>query len=332
MVLLTTNHRGEKPSLDLEQAHEVTGRIADNVEKVIFGKREVIERMLVALMCGGHVLLEDVPGVGKTTLAKAFARSLGCKFRRIQFTPDLLPSDVTGVYIFDQSSAEFSFREGPIFANIVLADEINRASPRTQSSLLECMEERQVTVDGTTHSLPAPFFVVATENPIEYEGIYPLPESQLDRFILRLNIGYPARDAERDVIREQVLEHPIESLGVVASEQDVINLHAAVRRQHVQEALYDYILDLVSATRDCEQLYLGASPRAAVALFRAAQALSLVEGRAYVIPDDVKELAEAVLAHRVVVRPETRLAGVGSGDIVRELVAEVPVPASNPAK
>jgi len=316
--------------LELEQARELTRRIVDNVEKVIFGKRDVIEKVLVAIMCGGHVLLEDVPGVGKTTLAKAFAKSLGCKFKRIQFTPDLLPSDVTGVYIFDQSTGRFSFRDGPIFANIVLADEINRASPRTQSSLLECMQERQVTVDGTTHSLPAPFFVIATENPIEYEGIYPLPESQLDRFILRLRLGYPERDAERDVIRGQARENPVESLPVVASAQDIIDLGNAVRRQHVDEALYDYILDLVAATRASEQLYLGASPRAAIALFRAGQALSLIKGRDYMIPDDVKELAEAVLAHRVVVRPETRLSGVGADEVVRELIAQTPIPRSNP--
>jgi len=316
--------------LELEQARELTRRIVDNVENVIFGKRDVIEKVLVAIMCGGHVLLEDVPGVGKTTLAKAFAKSLGCKFKRIQFTPDLLPSDVTGVYIFDQSTGRFSFRDGPIFANIVLADEINRASPRTQSSLLECMQERQVTVDGTTHSLPAPFFVIATENPIEYEGIYPLPESQLDRFILRLRLGYPERDAERDVIRGQARENPVESLPVVASAQDIIDLGNAVRRQHVDEALYDYILDLVAATRASEQLYLGASPRAAIALFRAGQALSLIKGRDYMIPDDVKELAEAVLAHRVVVRPETRLSGVGADEVVRELIARTPIPRSNP--
>ncbi len=316
--------------MELEQARELTRRIVDNVEKVIFGKRDVIEKVLVAIMCGGHVLLEDVPGVGKTTLAKAFAKSLGCKFKRIQFTPDLLPSDVTGVYIFDQSTGRFSFRDGPIFANIVLADEINRASPRTQSSLLECMQERQVTVDGTTHSLPAPFFVIATENPIEYEGIYPLPESQLDRFILRLRLGYPERDAERDVIRGQARENPVESLPVVASAQDIIDLGNAVRRQHVDEALYDYILDLVAATRASEQLYLGASPRAAIALFRAGQALSLIKGRDYMIPDDVKELAEAVLAHRVVVRPETRLSGVGADEVVRELIAQTPIPRSNP--
>jgi MoxR-like ATPase len=318
--------------LELQQAHETSQRIVENVGKVIFGKRDVIEKVLVALICGGHVLLEDVPGVGKTTLAKAVARSLGCKFGRIQFTPDLLPSDVTGVYIFDQSTREFAFREGPVFANIVLADEINRASPRTQSSLLECMEERQVTVDGTTHVLPAPFFVIATENPIEYEGIYPLPESQLDRFILRLSIGYPDREAERKVIREQVLRHPIEALEVVASQEDVLQLHGAVRRQYVADAVYDYVLDLVAATRQCERLYLGASPRAAVALFRSAQALALVRGREYVLPDDVKELAEAVLAHRVVVRPEARLAGVGAGEIVRDLLAKVPVPASNPTE
>lgn len=322
--------RREWQQLEFDQAHELTRRIVDNVEKVIFGKRDVIEKVLVAIMCGGHVLLEDVPGVGKTTLAKAFAKSLGCKFKRIQFTPDLLPSDVTGVYIFDQSTGRFSFRDGPIFANIVLADEINRASPRTQSSLLECMQERQVTVDGTTHSLPAPFFVIATENPIEYEGIYPLPESQLDRFILRLRLGYPERAAERAVIREQARENPVDSLAVVASAHDIVHLGNLVRRQHVDEALYDYILDLVAATRTSEQLYLGASPRAAIALFRAGQALSLIKGRDYVIPDDVKELAEAVLAHRVVVRPEMRLSGVGADEVVRELIARTPVPGSNP--
>jgi len=304
---------------------EVAGRIVDNVSRVIFGKRQVIEDALVALLCAGHVLFEDVPGVGKTMLARAFAISLGCTYKRIQFTPDLLPSDVTGVSIYDQGRQEFRFVAGPVFANVVLADEINRASPKTQSALLECMEEGQVTVDGEPHPLPRPFMVMATENPIEYEGTYPLPESQLDRFMMRLSIGYPEREVERSVVLEQQREHPIRSIGAVADAAAVSAMQRAVREVRVEERAQEYILDLVAATRDHPQIYLGASPRGSLYLFRTAQALAAVSGLDYVLPDHVKRLAPAVLGHRVIVRPEARIAGTSAADIIAEIVSSIAV-------
>jgi MoxR-like ATPase len=301
-------------------------RIMDSVETVIVGKRKAVEKTLLALVCGGHVLLEDVPGVGKTMMARAFARSLGCTFKRIQFTPDLLPSDVTGVTIYDQQTGQFRFREGPVFANIVLADEINRASPRTQSSLLECMEERQVTVDGVTHRLREPFLVMATENPLEYEGIYPLPESQLDRFLLRLEIGYPERDDERRIVKDQMIEHPIGKVEPVAGAEDLHALSEAAKGVHISEAMHDYMLDIVRATRNGREVRVGASPRGSLALMKTAQAIALLRGRDYVIPDDIKELAPHVLAHRLILEPEARISGLDAGGLIRDILDQVDIP------
>jgi len=307
---------------------EVTARaraIADNIERVIRGKREQVELTLVALLCGGHVLLEDVPGVGKTMLAKSLAASLGCSYKRLQFTPDLLPSDITGVSIYNQSTGEFRFMEGPVFANIVLADEINRASPKTQAALLECMEERQVTVDGVTRVLPQPFFVIATQNPIEYEGTYPLPESQLDRFLLRQSLGYPPRDHEREVVMAQARSMPLADLRSVTELDGLLAMQEAVKTVHVSDAALDYILNVVEATRAHPDLYLGASPRGAINLYRAAQALAAVAGEAFVLPDHVKRLATQVLSHRVIVRPEARISGITAEQVIGNILAKVPV-------
>jgi MoxR-like ATPase len=312
--------------MDLTQACELTGRLLDNVEQVIVGKRAVIERTLVAMLAGGHALFEDVPGVGKTVLARSLARSIGCDFSRIQFTPDLLPSDVTGVSIYDQKTGEFRFRKGPVFTHILLADEINRATPRTQSSLLEAMEEHQVTVDGFTYPLPQPFMVLATENPIEYEGVYPLPESQLDRFLIRQSIGYPDAVSEKEVVRRQLQRHPLEDLQPVATAADIVELQALTARCHLDDSLYDYALALVEATRQMETLYLGSSPRGTLALVRCAQALATLRGRDYVEPDDLKELAVPILAHRVLLAPEARMGDLKTTDLIQELVDRLPVP------
>ncbi len=307
---------------------EVTARaraIADNVERVIRGKREQVELMLVALLCGGHVLLEDVPGVGKTMLAKSLATSLGCSYKRLQFTPDLLPSDITGVSIYNQGTGEFRFMEGPVFANIVLADEINRASPKTQAALLECMEERQVTVDGVTRVLPQPFFVIATQNPIEYEGTYPLPESQLDRFLLRQSLGYPPREHEREVVIAQARSMPLTELRSVTGVDGLVAMQEAVKTVDVSDAALDYILNVVEATRAHPDLYLGASPRGAINLYRATQALATVAGDEFVLPDHVKQLARQVLSHRVIVRPEARISGITAEQVIGNILAKVPV-------
>ena len=312
--------------MSVEQAAEICSRIADNVERVIIGKREAVERCLVAMIARGHVLLEDVPGVGKTMLARSIAASLGGDFRRIQFTPDLLPTDVTGVSIYDQKRGEFSFRPGPIFANIVLADEINRASPRTQSSLLEAMEERQVTVDGVTHALPLPFMVIATENPIEYEGVYPLPESQLDRFLLRFSLGYPERAEEKMIVREQLKGHPVETLVPVAGASEITAVQEVASRCHVSEEVYDYVLDLVTGTRESGDLSLGAGPRGSLAVVRCAQAVATIDGRDFIGPDDIKLIAQEALAHRVIPRPEARVSGVTGAEVVGDLLESIPVP------
>lgn len=308
-------------------AAEIIAALVGNIERVIVGKRETVERVVVALVAGGHVLIEDVPGVGKTMLARSLALSIGGQFQRIQFTPDLLPTDVTGVSIYDQATQRFEFRKGPVFANILLADEINRAGPRTQSALLEAMEEHQVTQDGTTYPLPDPFMVIATENPIEYEGVYPLPESQLDRFLLRLELGYPSRDEEKTVVKRQLIAHPVESLAPVASAEDVLRVRATVRACHVSEDVYNYALDIVQATRDSAFLRLGASPRGTLGLIHSAQALATLRGRDFISPDEIKELAVGVLAHRVLLRPEARMSGQSAADLISHVLERTTVPA-----
>ena len=304
----------------------VAQRIVDNVSKVIVGKRSVIEHALAALIAQGHILVEDVPGVGKTMLAKSLSISIGCNFKRIQFTPDLLPSDVAGISVYNQATGEFQFRPGPIMSEVVLADEINRATPKTQSALLEAMEELQVTVDGVTHHLQHPFVVVATQNPIEYEGTFPLPEAQLDRFLMRISLGYPEFEEELAVIEQQEQAHPIDSLEAVATPKDVIGLQEAAKEIYVDRAVREYIVNLTEATRDHRDVSLGASPRASLGLFRAARALALVLDRDYVIPDDIKTLAASVTAHRIILSPSDRMRGVRSVDLVSDLLNTITVP------
>jgi MoxR-like ATPase len=300
--------------------------IETNVEQVVRGKNPEIRLALVCLIAEGHLLIEDVPGVGKTMLAKAIARSIDCSFRRIQFTPDLLPTDVTGVNVFNQEQRDFEFRPGAIFANIVLGDEINRASPKTQSALLECMEERQVTVDTVTHPLGTPFMVIATQNPIEHEGTYPLPEAQLDRFMLRLSIGYPSSDIEADILASHTGAAPLTEIHAVADAPGVAEMIEQARQVHVAPALRRYIVDLVEATRHHSDMYLGASPRASIMILRAARAMAASEERDFVIPDDVKALAIPVLAHRVIVTADAIMSGRSADVILRELLVDVPVP------
>jgi len=307
---------------------EILQAILDNVEKVVVGKRAELELTIVALAGQGHVLIEDVPGVGKTMMAKSLARSVGCSFKRIQFTPDLLPSDVTGVSIYNQQSGDFEFRAGPVVAQVVLADEINRATPKTQAALLEAMEEQQVTVDGVTRDLPRPFIVLATQNPIEYEGTFPLPESQLDRFMLRVRLGYPKRDEEMLILDRQQRAHPIDALEEVASDADLLQVQNAVREIFVDDLIRRYIVELVNATRSHPDVYVGASPRAALALLRAAQGLALLRGREFVTPDDVKALTVPVLAHRVIVLPSARVKDISGVSVVDEITTNVPVPGS----
>jgi len=307
---------------------EILQAILDNVEKVVVGKRAELELTIVALAGQGHVLIEDVPGVGKTMMAKSLARSVGCSFKRIQFTPDLLPSDVTGVSIYNQQNGEFEFRPGPVVAQVVLADEINRATPKTQAALLEAMEEQQITVDGVTRDLPRPFIVLATQNPIEYEGTFPLPESQLDRFMLRVRLGYPKRDEEMMILDRQQRVHPIESLQIVASEADLLEVQHAVREIFVDDLIRRYIVELVNATRSHPDVYVGASPRAALALMRAAQGLAMLRGREFVTPDDVKALTVPVLSHRVIVLPSARVKDISGVTVVDEITTNVPVPGS----
>ena len=303
-------------------------KLRENISRVVLGQSEVVRLTIVALLAGEHILLEDVPGVGKTLVGKAVARSLASEFRRIQFTPDLLPGDITGSSIYNAESPQFSFSPGPIFANIILADEINRATPRTQSALLEAMSERQVSVDGQTHPLPRPFMVIATQNPVEFEGTYPLPESQLDRFLLRIPMGYPSREVELQVLTSHREGEPVDSLQAALDGQQVVELQEAVRRVEVDAALNSYLLDIVLATRKCEELHVGASTRGALALYRAAQSAALIAARDYVVPDDIKSLAVPVLSHRVI--PKGYLHGgqrQAVESLVERLVEEVPVPA-----
>ncbi len=302
-------------------------KLLDNLNKVLIGKKQTVEMVVIALICQGHVLIEDVPGLGKTMLVKGLARSLGCKFSRIQFTPDLLPSDVTGIQVYNQKTLEFQYRPGPIMANIILADEINRTSPRTQSGLLEAMEERQITVDGETIFLPWPFMVLATQNPIEYEGTFPLPEAQLDRFLLKLEIGYPSPKVEGKIIRSQEKgQSPLNFIERVLSIEELSNIWEEVTKIRVADSLISYIVELCNATRNNDKLYLGASPRASLGLTRASKALAWLKGREYVLPDDIKAMAKPVLAHRIIVKAEERMAGVTANEIIDEILNTVSVP------
>jgi MoxR-like ATPase len=298
------------------------------IEQVLIGKHAEAEVAIIGLAAAGHLLIEDVPGVGKTMLAKSLARATGCTFKRIQFTPDLLPSDVTGVSIYNQRTSEFEFRAGPIVAHVVLADEINRATPKTQSALLEAMEEHQVTVEGITRPLPSPFMVLATQNPIEYEGTFPLPEAQLDRFLLRIHLGYPEPSQEAAVLQAQMVRHPLEDLQPVTTAHDLEQVQRAVRALHVDPQVQRYIVHIVGLTRDHPDVYLGASPRGSLAVMRAAQARAMLLGRDYVIPDDVKALAAAALAHRLIMSPEARMRNATATGVVEQVLREVPVPGS----
>lgn len=324
--LATTGVDGRAPWLDVTRVQAVGNRIVEQVERVIVNKRAVIERVLIALLCEGHVLLEDVPGIGKTMLARAVAATVGGSFQRVQFTPDLLPTDVTGALVFDPRTAEFAYRPGPIIANVVLADEVNRAGPRTQAALLEAMEERQVTVERERITLPRPFLVLATQNPVELEGTFPLPEAQLDRFFLRTNIGYPTLDDEREMLHRFQTATPLETLEAVTTPAELMELGSIVRGVLLGAAVEDYVLALVRATREHDGIELGASPRATLALARAARAAAAVAGRPFVLPDDVQALAGPVLAHRIIPDGRTSLRGTTKEELIAEVVASVPVP------
>jgi len=312
--------------IDITRIEEAADKLVANINKVIVGKSEVLELVLVALLCEGHILIEDVPGIGKTMLAKSTAKSLDCSFKRIQFTPDLLPSDVTGIYYFNQKTSEFEFRPGPIFASIVLADEINRATPRTQSCLLESMQEHQVTVDVETMPLPRPFMVIATQNPIELEGTFPLPEAQLDRFLLRIRLGYPDTDEENTILSRFQQENPLDTLEPVIKSSELVQLQKICRQVYIEESVRNYIIAIAQSTRSHKGIKLGASPRASLNLYLASQALAAIRGRNYVIPDDVKHLAIPVLAHRTIVKAETGIRGQSAESIIKEIVDTVPVP------
>lgn len=314
--------------MNIQDVQPFAQRIVNNLEEVIVGKTTALELIVTGLLCQGHLLIEDVPGVGKTMLARSLAKSLGCSFKRIQFTPDMLPSDVTGVSIFNQGSRDFEFRPGPLMAQIVLVDEINRATPKTQSALLEAMEERQITVDGETHQLPIPFMILATQNPIEYEGTFPLPEAQLDRFLLRVRLGYPSVMDEVKVLELQQLRHPIDVISAVASVNEVLDAQEVIKTVFVAPVLKRYIVQMIRLTRESSDVYLGASPRGSLGLFRAAQARAAMKGRDYVLPDDIKYLATNVLAHRIVVDPAARLREIDAAVIIEEILRTLPVPTS----
>jgi MoxR-like ATPase len=310
----------------MSQVQAFAERVIENIERVIVGKRDAVELAVIGLLCQGHLLIEDVPGVGKTMLARSLARSLGCSFSRIQFTPDMLPSDVTGVSIFNQVSRQFEFRAGPVMAQIVLADEVNRATPKTQAAMLEAMEEHQITVDGATHPLPRPFMVLATQNPIEYEGTFPLPEAQLDRFLLRIRLGYPVLNDEMQVLRLQQFQHPLDELEQVVSAEELISVQEEVKSVHVSPEVMEYMVKLAQRTRQHPEVYLGASPRGSLALYRTGQVRAAMLGRDYVLPDDVKALALPALAHRVIPGPAARLRDVSADRIVESVVEKTPVP------
>lgn len=314
---------------NLNVVQSVAERITQSVSQVIIGKRNEIRLTTLGLIARGHVLIEDIPGVGKTMMAKALSRSIGCSFSRIQFTPDMLPSDVTGVSLFNQKSREFEFRSGPIFAQIVLADEINRATPKTQAALLEAMEERQVTVDGNTYGMEEPFLILATQNPIEYEGTFPLPEAQLDRFLIKIHLGYPTPAEELTVLSAQQYEHPLTAMTQVVTVEELVAAQNAIREVYVAEEVKRYIIDLVTATRQHPDVYLGSSPRGSLALFRTVQARAAMAGRDYVIPDDVKALTEVTLAHRVIVGPEARVNQISARTIVQDVLTSTPVPGAS---
>lgn len=313
-------------AIDIVNVQKLGKKLEDNLSKVIVGKNDTIMLTIIAFLCQGHILIEDVPGVGKTMLARSLAKSIGCVFKRIQFTPDMLPSDVTGVSIFNQNTREFEFRAGPLMAQIVLADEINRATPKTQSALLEAMEERQMTVDGTTYALPVPFMVMATQNPIEYEGTFPLPEAQLDRFLMRIDLGYPSLNDEIKILEQQKLIHPILGLEAVVNLEEILVAQEAIKHIHVSSPVKRYIVEMVRETRNHPEVYLGSSPRGSLGLYRAGQARAALKGRDYVLPDDIKALAPNILPHRVVVSPAARLTDVNATKIVREILDQLAIP------
>ena len=310
----------------MKVVQEVSKKIIQNVERVIVGKRQPIVYSLVSWFCGGHFLLEDVPGVAKTMLARALAQSVGCEFKRVQCTPDLLPTDVTGASIFNQQTAEFEFRKGPLFSNIVLADEINRTTPRTQAALLEAMAEGSITIDGMTHDLPPPFLIIATQNPVDHEGTFPLPEAQLDRFLMKFSVGYPSMEDEMSILENLQLGHPIEKLTSVTTSQELVECQKQVRQVHVDPKIRKYILQIVHMTRHHENLALGGSPRASLAMFKTAQAMAAIRGRNFVQPDDIKILAEPVLGHRLILHPESRLRKITTNKVVSKVLSDIPVP------
>jgi MoxR-like ATPase len=325
----TPRAHNSTPQQQVVMAQTVAERIAQSVGQVIIGKRNEVRLAVLGLLCKGHILIEDIPGVGKTMLARSLARVIGCNFSRIQFTPDMLPSDVTGVSLFNQKTREFEFRAGPIMAQIVLADEINRATPKTQAALLEAMEEKQVTVDGVTYAMDNPFMILATQNPIEYEGTFPLPEAQLDRFMIRIQLGYPSPAEELTVLSAQQYDHPINNIQQVVSVQELLAAQQAIREVYVAEEVKRYIIDLVNASRQHPDVYLGSSPRGSLALFRTSQARAAMAGRDYVIPDDVKALAEVTLAHRVIVGPAARIKDISSRTIIQDVLSTTPVPGAS---
>jgi MoxR-like ATPase len=324
--MTTVEHPERLTQDDVVRIRTIAEQLQASVERVMVGKTEVVRLALVALLCEGHILLEDVPGIGKTTMAKAIARSLGCSFRRIQFTPDLMPSDITGINYYNQKLGEFVFREGPLIAQVVLADEINRATPRTQAALLEAMEERQLTVEGVTTALPRPFLVVATQNPVELEGTFPLPEAQLDRFLVRLKLGYPDEADEDEILRRFETSNPLDTLEPVIDGDELVRLAIALKNLHVDPAVRRYAVQLVQATRQDAAFELGASPRGSLALFRTARALAAMNGRDYVLPDDVKTMAPYVLPHRLILSTQARLRGRNADELLGDLLQRVPVP------